>query len=308
MEKNTHWRLRRELINLNYAPNEAITNYLQTKINDYLKEQGAKELNKAEIEHIVQCIGGCMADLWTIIACYLRGDSIYHSVDNLVSDSINKVITLLENILQEDKKDKEDNYEKYLRLWDLMKLLSEKEYVSRNEIVSSMFSDNPAELKAYELGEIIHFTRKLVSHNSEHLKSFKYIASEPGLAILQQHTNPVWVSAALPRLRMAFRYILNEPECIKHKDSVKASLKKKKMKKKKEDYLTDRNLATIRRSDLFNAQNSLLSNADQYKNVFGEELFQKNAKEISTKLTAVETQIVIIEQKLQEIEKILDSD
>jgi len=189
-----------------------------------------------------------------------------------------------------------------------MKLLSEREYISRNEIVSSIFSDNPSELKAYEAGEIIHFTRKLVAHNSEHLKSFKYIASEPGLAILQQHTNPVWVSAALPRLRMAFRYILSDPKCIKHRDSVKSSLKKKKMKKKKEDCLTDRNLATIRRSELFNEQNFLLSNANQYKNVFGEELFQKNAKEISTKLTEVDTQIVIIEQKLKEIDKVLDSD
>jgi len=80
------------------------------------------------------------------------------------------------------------------------------------------------------------------------------------------------------------------------------------MKKKKEDCLTERNLATIRRSELYNAQNSLLSNADQYKSVLGEDIYQKNIREINAKLIEVDTQIVNIEKKLHEIEKVLDTD
>lgn len=118
------------------------------------------------IDWIANCVGGHLDDLTQTLYSLRRGDRYGSVLKRLITDSVSFVEDSLENILAEaeslkDGRAKEDVYEKYLRLWKLIAILRDKEYVNRRDLVKDIFgSQYTSELQQYIVWGLVTYTNQ----------------------------------------------------------------------------------------------------------------------------------------------------
>lgn len=60
---------------VNYPKIELVEEYLKKEVNNYLRKISVRALTEVEVQHIVNCFGGCMTDIANCITAYIRGVS-----------------------------------------------------------------------------------------------------------------------------------------------------------------------------------------------------------------------------------------
>jgi len=133
---------------------------------------------------------------------------------------------------KEGKDCKKDNYEKYLRVWKLMEVLRDEKVVDRQQLVASIFDEHPKELDAYLAAGIIRYIIKGDLHTKDlNVDTQNEVGDELPLPVRER----VYVAAGSPRLRMAFKQILADPQMQKQHAGVGYFLKKQKLKDKEKE-------------------------------------------------------------------------
>lgn len=210
-------------------------------------------------------------------------------VDRLVSDSIQEVIKVMENILEEANSTKEKNlqkysWEKYIRFWKMMKILVENENVSRLSLIYQIFKDNPSELDFYETINIINFIEnnpfsltinnvdnKNINQNHQQNNNQNNL-NDNNLNIidifisnkfkeLKEKLESVVVIPSLPRMKIAFKLILNNPFLKEQSERIEKNLKKIDLKDDKKELNQELEKLFVRRKDLIHEQLKFVENS-----------------------------------------------
>lgn len=177
--------------------------------------------SQLQIDWISKCIGGHLDDLDHAIVAMTRGESFTTVLQKMVSESIMFVERFMETIVKEagekiDATEKARVFEKYLRFWAMIEILSEREWINRRDLINEVFRDFVAELDHYAEMEIIcYLTRTPSRQESEDKvdlqtqiqddKTERFVLLSEDEGILEG-----WiVSSGSSRLRIAFNTITN---------------------------------------------------------------------------------------------------
>jgi hypothetical protein len=135
--------------------------------------------------------------------------------------------------------------EKFLRFWNLMEELSRRKYVSRRELTTRLYSGHSAELDELTGNGLImcanlRSTRKLRATTQPSLEhdppskpasvNFSSLTESPSFEAFSAATR--YVSAAAPRLRLAFRIITSNKSLLDFAQRVRAILHADVLRKK----------------------------------------------------------------------------
>eukprot|EP00026_Physarum_polycephalum_P002568 Phypoly_transcript_02575.p1 GENE.Phypoly_transcript_02575~~Phypoly_transcript_02575.p1 ORF type:complete len:601 (+),score=89.70 Phypoly_transcript_02575:931-2733(+) len=163
LDKNTSFRERRTLFYVHFLPPEQAKSFLAANFNSQLPLH--TQLAPADIDTIINCVGGHLRDLENVLDALLRGDGYMKALRKLITENVQYLVgymqTLLENYFKEgkdkDAKSKKESCESYLRFWDLMQKLVDNELIDRREVISSIFKEKPVELDNYFVAGIIRY-------------------------------------------------------------------------------------------------------------------------------------------------------
>lgn len=273
LDTNSSWFLRRELVDINYADITTISRYMKETVNEFLKNEGKPQIEAHESEYITKNIGGNITDINTIITDLMRGDNVLDAVDRLVLDSVKKVTWMLENILTEafQTLDKERSIfllEKYIRFWDMMKLFSQVNAVSRAHMIRSIFLGQPQELDEYEKLNIVCYWQK----KAENLNPKDDIKNRVKLSSLV-------VIPGSQRILIAFQLILGDSRMKEQFIRTEWILRKKQLMEKKKRLVEDSQRVHVFRKDYQTEYWKLLELEAKLKENLGEEKYEKMKKD-----------------------------
>jgi hypothetical protein len=194
-------------------------------------------LEQDEIDSIVETVGGHLQDLLIVVTAVTRGQSWGEALERLVADSAKAVEHMLDDILSADQPtngaptplpsggrshvsslsrdhvqplhDYQTNpspsrlaaYGRYVRSWTLLCALSKSKFVSKRELAARVFPACPHELDFLEATGLI---------TTINVKAAAKIESTTGFLELQKNHPGIFVTAATPRLRVAFRVVTRD--------------------------------------------------------------------------------------------------
>lgn len=234
----------------------------------------------------------------------------------MVADSMEKIENVLEcfladasNAKRDGKKDLEKYYlEQYMRFWNLMQLFSKKSSESRLNIIRSVFKDNPLELDQYQGAGIIYYIVKPTSVQiSDEVTQKEIVPSSsiksdksPAEVVINQ-IESVYVIPSIPRIRMAFSILLNDPRVKDQTTQVVKTLQKQELSKEKKEVLEEISLLDSRKRDLIKEQQLYVENYSSYQSFFGSVELERRKNLLLQKTDKVDQILEQLERRVSEI-------
>ncbi|KAM9954122.1 hypothetical protein ACTFIR_009254 [Dictyostelium discoideum] len=119
-------------------------------------------LTNEEIESMISIFGGQMRDIDLISGLVKRGENFHYLVDLFISESIQKIASLVDSMYQkanasDNDTEKTQIFEKYQRFWRMLEILSEQHIVRVNDLIQEVFDEQPEEMDSYFQDNIIYF-------------------------------------------------------------------------------------------------------------------------------------------------------
>ncbi|EAL60547.1 hypothetical protein DDB_G0293828 [Dictyostelium discoideum AX4] len=119
-------------------------------------------LTNEEIESMISIFGGQMRDIDLISGLVKRGENFHYLVDLFISESIQKIASLVDSMYQKANASDNDTaktqiFEKYQRFWRMLEILSEQHIVRANDLIQEVFDEQPEEMDSYFQDNIIYF-------------------------------------------------------------------------------------------------------------------------------------------------------
>lgn len=321
---------RRCLVWINFPSTVGVNSFLIEEFDKIKSEY--EEINKVcpfvipsklQIEWISKCIGGHIDDLDHAIVAIGRGESFTTVLQKMVTESIMFVERYMELLIKEasekfDIEEKARVFEKYLRFWSMIRILSETQCINRRDLINEVFKDYVSELDNYaELEIICYLTRNParqdddfdkvdLQQTGEDDKTERFVLLSDEEGILEG-----WiVSAGSSRLRIAFNNIVTSPRIDVQRKRVEDFLILKKSLDKRKIMMEDQVSITTARKMFFAETVSVLSNSHNWINSFGDaeyknrlQKLQDLEKESITKLSDIENELNTINQKIKLLEK-----
>lgn len=112
-------------------------------------------------------------------------------------------------------------YGRYLRTWAMLNELAARKYVPRRELLDRIFSGCPHELDFLADAGLVMSVNVKGMTKIEPLHTLETSASSP----LEKNIPGTYISASSPRMRFAFRALVQDPRLMKHTNRIRASVK-----------------------------------------------------------------------------------
>lgn len=285
LELDTHsaFRSRREVLKFGYASVSTVRHHFK-KVNQLLTQHFKEPLTESEIKRLATFVGGQVKDLDTVITGLLRGYTPSQVIDYMISDSLQIVSDSLESCLrpvisadgEEQALEKDDAFEKYLRLWRMIELIAQNAIVSRSDLLRIVFQENVSELEAYESSGLVAYVHKKPISMSLSAE----MDAEDTVSSLARLAPEFMVSAGTPRLNMAFQILRKDEKAGAQKRSLEIKLKKKKLEKEEKELNETKKQLLEERKELVNETQSLLRYHQEFQSLFGEEEFTQRKADL----------------------------
>jgi predicted transcriptional regulator len=256
-------------------------------------------LDDKEVKYVIKHIGANITDINTLITDLMRGDTVVDAVDRMVMDSVKKVTFLLEHIINEaaaehDNDKRSKILEKYVRFWEMMKLFSQLNAVSRAHMVRSIFLEQPAELDHYEQTQIVCYWQK----KTENALTTGDIRDRVKISSLV-------VMPGSPRLLVAFQLILQDTRMKEQQVKNEWTLRIKQLTDKKKRLVEDSSRLQGLKRDYSNEYWKLFELGDKIKTNIGEEEYEKLKKTTMANLDRVNAKMEKIAVLINDIDKFI---
>lgn len=270
-----------------------------------------------------------------------RSQRYAETVDRLVADSVLEVSRTLEVTLEEansasskDKSLEKAAWEKYIRFWNLMKLLTERNAVPRSELIHTLFKDQPSELDLYESTIMISYIQRLavespmkifINHVKQEMDegnlhvegdltadttvqpaNYNIDFVDDPLKRAQQRLDGVEVVPGIPRMRIAFQSVLNDTRMKEQTERVEKNLKKKDLKSDKKDYTEELEKLLLRKMNIVDEQQKFLETSDKFKELYGEANFLNKKERIPEEFSKLQQEIDKVQAKLDKVSSDLE--
>jgi len=314
LDKHIALRTRRELHDIEYPQHEGVKEFITTKVNEYIKQQGkVQSLMDLEIDYILKHIGGHLKDLDAVIASVMRGYSAVEAVDRLLSDSVQYVYWEIEKILNTINvtgTDKDEAVQKFLRFWKMMMTLSAKEEgVNRRKLVLEIFTSQHAkELEYYEQAGFVAYhnekvgpvPRLLLAGSSSGRKIAELESSQSSL-------ESVRVTAGSPKVRLAFQLVLGDLGAVKSTKELYIELEKKKLNNRLKETLEKRKQLVGEKETWIKLAQTFISQDATWKESFGYVAYENEKREINANILTIARELKEIEKEILEIRNTMET-
>lgn len=325
---------RRTLVWINFPSAAGVQKYLNQEFDLHKQTDGKPIATPLQIEWIYNCLGGHMEDLDQAITALVRGEAFTTVLQKMITESINFVEGYLEAIIKEAAATQQPEAKaavqmKYMRFWKMLELLRDRQYVNRRDIANIIFKDHVAELDMYARLELIcYLTRgtrpdlgeakfEKVDLEGAHIETKienppviqegkegeddekKKVETERERYLLLGEGLGGWiVSAASPRLRMAFDNVLRQPRIIKQRKRVEDSLTlMRNLEKRKE--LIEEKRELMKERKLYIEELLAFKNGEAvFKNQMGEGVYEKRLNRATVMEYNLQMQLEEIDQNL----------
>eukprot|EP01126_Amoeba_proteus_P012068 TRINITY_DN14951_c0_g1_i5.p1 TRINITY_DN14951_c0_g1~~TRINITY_DN14951_c0_g1_i5.p1 ORF type:complete len:301 (+),score=76.80 TRINITY_DN14951_c0_g1_i5:974-1876(+) len=278
--------------------------------------------NETHVDWIVRCIGGHMEDLDHVKTALIRGESWTTALQRLIAESVNFVESHLEGIIRQagSAKGEEKIYfwEKYIRFWKMMETLRDTPYVSRREMIHSIFREYNSEIDSYVLADIVCYltrgTRADLRDDEleiEDLEKEEIENENPGTSqekLKKEHKTESfmllseglggWIVSCSSRNRVAFDSLLKHPRVKKMKMVVENELKLQECTKMRSNLLTEQGNAKNEYKHTVDSLMELVKDASVWQELLGEEGYALRKKRLIAKESEKRNQLDNLELQL----------
>eukprot|EP01127_Copromyxa_protea_P000791 TRINITY_DN1069_c0_g1_i2.p1 TRINITY_DN1069_c0_g1~~TRINITY_DN1069_c0_g1_i2.p1 ORF type:complete len:497 (+),score=86.84 TRINITY_DN1069_c0_g1_i2:710-2200(+) len=312
------------LVWINFPSKKSITRYLvqEFRLNESAFASHGQELpSDVQLDWIVNCIGGHMQDLDHVQTAVIRGEQWSIAIKRLVAESINFIESYMETILNKaataTEEEKMYSWEKYLRFWDMMKMLRDTAYVNRRDMVNGIFHEYITELDEYANANIVCYLTRgtrtdLGDSEIEQLDLEEDSTPEKEANLAKATVNPDdeerfmllseglggWIVSCSSRNRIAFDSILNHQRLQKFKKMIQNKVKAKALTLEIEKMRVE--LAALKEEQTA-TQTNLLNFAKEavtWRELLGDEEYEERKTKLMQKATEKRNKFESTEAKL----------
>eukprot|EP01087_Luapelamoeba_hula_P023620 TRINITY_DN8717_c0_g1_i2.p1 TRINITY_DN8717_c0_g1~~TRINITY_DN8717_c0_g1_i2.p1 ORF type:complete len:747 (-),score=126.94 TRINITY_DN8717_c0_g1_i2:29-2248(-) len=318
LELDTHsgFRRRRELLQFPYASFATVYRHFKEKINPLLAKKDQLALTEEEMELLATVCGGHTKDIDMAITGLLRGRTSHEMVDQLITDSLQYVEDVHENMLiegdgigEKKKKNEEDEkqqakekhniYAQYLRLWKLVEIFNNRSSIPRRDVIRHVFQDNVHELENYESHGLVTYVQQKIytpfsptpapSIDCEGAdEKLKPKAEESGpkpedeipRAVRMFQSPEVLLTPGTPRLHIAFQILFRDPRVREQTRWIELQVKKKQLDCKLDKLKEERLACRQEKAEMIHETRALLEFKDEWQQSFGMNDFNQKRDEL----------------------------
>jgi len=198
-----------------------------------------------------------------------------------------------------------------------METLRDKPYVNRRYIIYTIFKEYINELDGFvALDMVAYFSRdeswrpsgmeeepkKVIELNNPKLRS----EMESYMLLLDSGHQGVLVAAASFRMRLAFRYLLENDQMIKQRKQIEDFLKLKSLKDEKEKHLLKKGDLVKERQLYTTELANLINNSSKWKEELGPEIFSTRISRVIAMEGEVESQLKSTEERISRLDQSIE--